>query len=233
MSQSCRLMYLDEHRSGIRTPGRGTRFIAVAGNIGAGKSSLVKFITTNWNVKPFFEPNEVNPFLTDFYQDMQRWAFHSQISFLAKRLALHQQLVTEPGVVVQDRTIYEDAEIFARNLHLNGHMTKREYDTYFELYQAIVATLPSPDLLIYLRCSVNMARKRIRYRGRPEEQSIPRAYITTLHDLYEDWFSRWNRSDSLVIEMDTLDWKNDLIHRAELIESINNLLKTEQPLGLS
>lgn len=226
-------MYLNEHRTPARIKDRGCRFIAIAGNIGAGKSTLVSFIEKRWGVKPFFEPNEVNPYLKDFYKDMKRWAFHSQTLFLAMRLALHQKLLKEVGVVVQDRTIYEDAEIFARNLKECRRMSTREYDTYLALYNSIVSELPPPDLLVYLRCSVKTARKRIRTRGRPEEQKIPYHYIKRLHGLYEDWFTHWDRSPAVVIETDKLDYVHDLAYQAELIDMIDRILKGEHPVAES
>jgi deoxyadenosine/deoxycytidine kinase len=202
----------------------GCRFIAVAGNIGSGKSTLVQFVQERFGVKPFFEPNEQNPYLPDFYEDMRRWAFHSQMHFLALRLAHHQRLLRESGVVIQDRTIYEDAEIFARNLYNSRTMTAREYGTYRAMYEAIMTKLPPPDLLIYLRCQVRTARRRIRLRGRPEEQQIPARYIRRLHDLYEDWFARWTLSPTLVIETDKMDYIHDLAWRADLLELIGRVL---------
>jgi len=202
----------------------GCRFIAVAGNIGAGKSTLVNFVEQRFGVKPFFEPNELNPYLKDFYRDMKRWAFHSQMYFLAIRLAHHQRLLEEPGVVIQDRTIYEDAEIFAKNLYRSRIMTKREYATYRAMYEAIMMQLPPPDLLIYLRCSTRIARRRIRERGRPEERGIPYRYVRRIHDLYEDWFASWDRSPTLVIDSDRLDYIHDLAYRADLLQIIANAL---------
>lgn len=202
----------------------GCRFIAVAGNIGAGKSTLVHFIEQRFGVKPFFEPNELNPYLKDFYRDMKRWAFHSQMHFLALRLAHHQRLLKEPGVVIQDRTIYEDAEIFATNLYRSRIMTKREYESYRAMYEAIMVQLPAPDLLVYLRCSVRTARRRIRERGRPEERAIPYRYVRRIHDLYESWFTSWDRSPTLVIESDKMDYIHDLAYRADLLQIIANTL---------
>ncbi|MFH1530900.1 MAG: deoxynucleoside kinase [Pseudomonadota bacterium] len=202
----------------------GCRFIAVAGNIGAGKSTLVHFVEQRFGVKPFFEPNELNPYLKDFYRDMKRWAFHSQMHFLALRLAHHQRLLEEPGVVIQDRTIYEDAEIFATNLYRSRIMSKREYESYRAMYEAIMVQLPAPDLLIYLRCSVRTARRRIRERGRPEERAIPYRYVRRIHDLYEEWLTSWDRSPTLVLESDKMDYIHDLAYRADLLQIIANTL---------
>jgi deoxyadenosine/deoxycytidine kinase len=163
---------------------RPRRFVAVAGNIGVGKSTLVSFLARQFRLEPHFEPNEQNPYLVDFYSDMPRWAFHSQVFFLAKKFRIHQELTRASQPVIGDRTIYEDAEIFAEK------MTKRDYLTYRELYEAIVAQLPPPDLMIYLKCSMRTLRKRIALRGRPEEQAIPTSYLKRLQELYDAWFSR-------------------------------------------
>ena len=167
------------------------KYIAVAGNIGAGTSTLVDFLRYRFGLTPFFEPNAQNPYLTLFYDDMKRWAFHSQIYFLTHKFRLHQQLTDHPGTVVQDRTIYEDAEIFAQNLYRTKMMTTEEHATYSALYDAIIGTLRPPDLMIYLRADVRTVRRRIKLRGRPEEQSLPLPYLRRLHDLYEDWFARY------------------------------------------
>ena len=200
------------------------RYIAVAGNIGAGKSTLVEFLRYRFNLTPFFEPNAENPFLTPFYSDMKRWALHSQIYFLTHKFRLHQQLTDAPGTVVQDRTLYEDAEIFAENLYRSGMMTPDEYSAYRTLYEGITRTLRPPDLMIYLRAEVRTVRRRIKLRGRPEEQELPLAYIKRLHALYEEWFTRYDHSPTLVVEVDRLDYIQDLIDRIEIIRTIERYL---------
>lgn len=200
------------------------KYIAVAGNIGAGKSTLVDFLRYRFDLTPFHEPNAENPFLTRFYGDMKRWAFPSQMYFLAHKFRLHQELTDHPGTVVQDRTIYEDAEIFAENLFRSRKMSKAEYQTYRDMYAAIVRTLRPPDLMIYLRAEVRTVRKRIRFRGRPEEQDIPLRYIRRLHTLYEEWFERYDRSPTLVIQVDKLDYIQDMVDRIEVIKTIQNYL---------
>ena len=200
------------------------KYIAVAGNIGAGKSTLVDFLRYRFDLTPFHEPNADNPFLKDFYGDMKRWAFPSQMYFLAHKFRLHQELTDHPGTVVQDRTIYEDAEIFAENLHRSRKMSKKEYQTYRDMYAAIVRTLRPPDLMIYLRAEVRTVRKRIRLRGRPEEQDIPLRYIRRLHTLYEEWFERYDRSPTLVIQIDKLDYIQDMVDRIEVIKTIEKYL---------
>ena len=200
------------------------KYIAVAGNIGAGKSTLVDFLRYRFDLTPFHEPNDENPFLTRFYNDMKRWAFPSQMYFLAHKFRLHQELTDHPGTVVQDRTIYEDAEIFAENLYRSRRMSKDEYQTYRDMYSAIVKTLRPPDLMIYLRAEVRTVRKRIRLRGRPEEQDIPLRYIRRLHTLYEEWFERYDRSPTLVIQVDKLDYIQDMVDRIEVIKTIQKYL---------
>jgi deoxyadenosine/deoxycytidine kinase len=200
------------------------KYIAIAGNIGAGKSTLVDFLRYRFGLTPFFEPNADNPFLVPFYDDMLRWAFHSQIFFLTHKFRLHQQLTDHPGTVVQDRTIYEDAEVFAELLYRMKKMSRQEYETYRSLYDGIVRTLRPPDLMIYLRAEVRTVRRRIKLRGRPEEQSLPLAYLKRLHGLYEDWFERYDRSPTLVIEIDRLDYIQDLVDRIEVIRTIERYL---------
>jgi deoxyadenosine/deoxycytidine kinase len=137
---------------------------------------------------------------------------------------LHQELTDHTGTVVQDRTIYEDAEIFAENLYRSRKMSKKEYQTYRDMYESIVRTLRPPDLMIYLRAEVRTVRKRIKLRGRPEEQDIPLSYIRRLNTLYEEWFSRYDRSPTLVIQIDKLDYIQDLVARIEVINTIEKYL---------
>jgi len=200
------------------------KYIAVAGNIGAGKSTLTEFLQYRFGLTPFYEPNAGNPFLEHFYEDMKRWAFHSQIFFLTHKFRLHQELTDHPGTVVQDRTIYEDAEIFALNLYRSGQMSEAEHRTYRALYEAVIQTLRPPDLMIYLRADVRTVRRRIRLRGRPEEQNIPLTYIKRLHTLYEEWFERYDRSPTLVLPIDRLDYIQDLVDRIEIIRTIERYL---------
>ena len=200
------------------------KFIAVAGNIGAGKTELVTFLCRRYGLKPFFEPHEDNPYLKDFYRDMKAWAFHSQVYFLTHKFRLHRKLEKEPGVVVQDRTLYEDAEIFARNLHLSRKISKRDWKTYQELYEVVSASLKPPDLMIQLTASVRTIRRRIRLRGRPEEQTIPTRYLRRLNELYEDWFARYDLSEVVRIETDNLDYVTNLVDRIDLLQAIERHL---------
>ena len=153
------------------------KFIAIAGNIGAGKTELTAFLCRKYDLKPFYEPNEGNPYLASFYKDMRAYAFRSQIYFLTHKFRLHRELEKEPGTALQDRTIYEDAEIFAKNLRKQHFIDKRDWQTYLELYETVSASLRPPDLMIYLRCPVKTLKQRIRLRGRKMEQDIPTPYL--------------------------------------------------------
>lgn len=200
------------------------KFVAVAGNIGAGKTELVSFLCKRYDLKPFFEPNDTNPYLEDFYKDMKSFAFRSQIYFLTHKFRLHRALEREPGTVVQDRTIYEDAEIFARNCWRQHFIDKRDWQTYSELYQTISAALAPPDLMIFLKCPVKTLRKRIAIRGRAMEQDIPTSYLTRLNDLYEDWYARYDLSPVVTLSTDKLDYITDIVDRLDLFKQIERHL---------
>jgi deoxyadenosine/deoxycytidine kinase len=182
------------------------RFVAVAGNIGVGKSSLVLLLARHLGWDPFFEPVGENPYLADFYRDMRSWSFHSQIFFLSKRLRAHRQLLDHPTSAIQDRTVYEDAEIFAYNLSLQGDMSERDHQTYRELYDALTQFLPPPDLVIYLRASLPTLLDRIALRGREYEQQIRPEYLTQLNNLYENWIGNFKLCPVLTVPADKLDF---------------------------
>ena len=205
-------------------PAGGKRFIAIAGNIGAGKTELTRFLCRRYGIKPFYEPNEHNPYLADFYKDMKTWAYRSQLFFLAHKFRLQLELQDEPGTVVQDRSIYEDAEIFAKNLHRQRFIDARDYKVYRQLYGSIVKALRPPDLMIQLSCPVRTLRQRIRLRGRAMEQDIPVSYLRRLNRLYEDWFRRWDLSPVMRLETDRLDWLTDLVDRSDLFRRIERYL---------
>jgi len=203
------------------------RSIAIAGNMGSGKSTLVEFLSRTYGVKPFYEPNDENPYLADFYKDMKGWAFQSQLYFLSNKFRLHQELDRQDGVVALDRTIFEDAEIFATALFQMRKISKRDWDTYQGFYGAILDAIQPPDLMIYLRCSMRTLRQRIRLRGREMEQDVPLPYLKRLDRLYEDWISSYAMSDVLVLETDQLDYIHDLVHRLDVMERIEAVLPTE------
>lgn len=189
------------------------RYIAVAGNIGVGKSTLVAYLAERYQLVPVYEPFAANPYLDDFYEDMRTWSFHSQMWFLSHKYRVHKELERTAGTLVQDRTIYEDAEIFAAHLHQSGQMSDRDWETYVELYRAMKMALRPPDVLIYLRCSVKAIRKRIRQRGRANEQAIPRGYLKKLNGLYEGWLDDWDRSPVLTWDTESQDYLTDLVHQ--------------------
>jgi len=203
------------------------RSIAVAGNIGAGKSTMVEFLSRTYGIEPFYEPNEDNPYLPDFYRDMRRFAFRSQLYFLGSKFRLHQELDRMPGVVVLDRTIFEDAEIFATALYDMKLIEPRDWQVYQTFYASILDAIRPPDLLIYLRCSMRTLRKRIRLRNRAMEQDLSLAYLRRLDRLYENWVQNYPFGEVLVIETDRLDYVNDLIHRLDVMERIESVLPEE------
>ena len=204
------------------TKGRKRKFfIAVAGNIGAGKSSLTKLLSARFGWKPFFESVADNPYLEDFYADMNRWSFNLQVYFLSNRFQSHKAITEGPGSVILDRVIYEDAEIFARNLHEIGKMDDRDYANYVELYKVMTEYLRPPDLLIYLRASVDTLQKQISLRGRDFEQGIPREYLEQLNSHYEHWTQNYKLGPLLSVQSDGLDFVN----REEDLERIVSLIE--------
>ncbi len=200
------------------------KFVAVAGNIGVGKSTLVEMLCEKLNWTPFYEPVAENPYLADFYRDMEAWAFHSQVFFLTHRLRAHHQLAQHPTSAIQDRSVYEDAEIFAHNLFLQGHIHPRDYDTYRELYLTLVELLPPPDLVIYLRASVPTLLSRISLRGRDYERTIPADYLNSLNSLYENWISNFTLCPVLTVPADDIDYVAHSGHLDLIIEKVNEKL---------
>ena len=194
------------------------KFVAVAGNIGVGKSTLVTMLCQNLGWQPFYEPVAENPYLADFYADMKTWAFHSQIFFLTHRLRMHRQLLDHPTSLIQDRTVYEDAEVFADNLYRQGLIHARDYSTYHELYEVVTEFLPPPDLVVYLRASVPTLFSRISSRGRDFEQQITAEYLQQLNDLYESWIAGFSLCPVLTVPSDDLDYVANSSH-LELIAS--------------
>lgn len=206
------------------------KYIVLAGNIGAGKSTLVSLLAKNLDFAPYFEPVAENPFLKDFYTDMKRWAFHSQVFFLTSRAKAHRELITDPRSVVQDRSLYEDAEVFARNLHVQGAMKEEEWATYRELYQTLASILPSPDLVIYIRASVKTLKTRIAKRARDFEANIPDAYLEGLNRLYEEWIQSFTLAPVLTIPGDRLDFVEDSDDLAAIAAAVKKRLQDKQTM---
>jgi deoxyadenosine/deoxycytidine kinase len=201
------------------------RFIAIAGNVGVGKSTLTKMLAQRMGWEPFFEAVDENPYLADFYANMRAWSFHSQIFFLSRRLRHHRQLLNHPNSVVQDRSVYEDAEIFARNLYLQGDMDQRDYRSYRELFEVLTSFLPPPDLVVYLQAEVSTLKRRISKRGRDYEQDISPDYLERLNQLYAEWIDGISLCPVLTISTDNLDF---VAHNSHLELISNKILEKLQ-----
>lgn len=195
-------------------------YLAIAGNIGAGKSTLTRILSERYLLSPVFEAVDENPYLEDFYTDMPRWAFHSQIFFLSKRLEQHLNQVNMGVRVIQDRTIYEDAAIFARNLFETEIMSARDYASYRGMYDAIAQALRPPDLLLYLEASVATLQRRIAQRGRDYEQTISDAYLAGLNTLYNSWVEGYTLSPVIKIPADRTDFLNNPADLEQLIVTL-------------
>jgi len=180
--------------------------VAIAGNIGAGKTTLTKLIAKHYNWKAEYEDVIENPFLEDFYEDMKRWSFNLQIYFLNSRFRQILQIRESNLDIIQDRTIYEDAFIFAPNLHAMGLMSNRDYENYSSLFNLMESVTESPDLLIYLRSTVPNLVKQIQKRGREYENSISIDYLNKLNERYEAWIETYNKGKLLIIDVDELDF---------------------------
>lgn len=200
------------------------KFVAVAGNIGVGKSTLVRLLSDRLRWDPFFEPEAENPYLADFYQDMQTWAFHSQIFFLTHRLRTHRKVIDHASSVIQDRTVYEDAEVFAHNLYRQGQISERDYRTYEELYRVLTEFLPPPDLVVYLRASVETLKERISQRGRHYEREISLEYLERLNELYETWVLNFSLCPVLTVPADDMDFVKHDGHLALIVEKVEEKL---------
>ena len=200
------------------------KFVAVAGNIGVGKSTLVEMLCVRMGWEPFYEPVAENPYLVDFYKNMDAWSFHSQVFFLTHRLRSHYNLWQHASSVVQDRSVYEDAEIFAKNLYLQGHIQKRDYQTYRDLYETTMRFLPPPDLVIYLRGAVPTLMNRISSRGRAYERTITFDYLEGLNSLYETWIDNFTLCPILAVPADDLDFVSHPGHLRLILQKVEDKL---------
>lgn len=201
--------------------------VAIAGNIGSGKTTLTGLLAKHYNWDPQYEDVDYNPYLNDFYEDMQRWSFNLQVYFLNSRFKQILDIRDSGRDVVQDHTIYEDANIFAPNLHTMGLMSTRDFDNYKQLFELMTRLITPPDLLIYLRASVPTLVRQIQQRGRDYERNIRLDYLQHLNERYEAWISGYEERNLLIVDMDNLDITanpQDLRHIIDLIDSrINSL----------
>lgn len=208
----------------------------LAGNIGAGKSTLVGLLAERLGFRPYYEPVAENPYLADFYEDMERWAFHSQVFFLTYRVAAHRALAEDPHSVVQDRSLYEDAEVFARNLYERGAMSERDWKSYSDLYRTLIGLLPPPDLVIYIRASVRTLKERIAERGRTFESDIADEYLAGLNRLYESWIESFDLAPVLVVPGDRLDFVAESRDFDSIARTVEERLRDRQgslfPFGM-
>lgn len=196
------------------------RHVAIAGNIGAGKTTLTTLLAHHFKWEPHYEDAETNPYLKDFYDDMQRWSFNLQVYFLNSRYRQIIDIQRGQKTVIQDRTIHEDAHIFAPNLHDMGLMTKRDFDNYFSLFQTMSSQVAPPDLLIYLRGSIPTLVDHIQQRGRDYESQMSLDYLRRLNDRYENWISGYQEGRLLTISVDQLDFENNPEHLGQVINSV-------------
>ena len=199
------------------------RYIALAGNIGAGKSSLTGLLSRHFNWEAYYESVDDNPYLADFYEDMRRWSFNLQIYFLSSRFRSMKHMLDVQRHFIQDRTIYEDVEIFAKNLYDMGLMSERDFNNYQALFTELSDYLRPPDLLVYLKAHVPTLVRQIQQRGRAYENSIRIDYLERLNGLYEDWVDRYPHP-KLIIESDTLDFVNNKEHLGQVITLIEQRL---------
>ena len=196
--------------------------VAVAGNIGSGKTTLTTKLSKHYKWKPHFEDVENNPYLNDFYKEMQRWSFNLQVYFLNSRFRQIIEIKESAKDFIQDRTIYEDAFIFAPNLHAMGLMSTRDFDNYKALFNLMDSLVNRPDLLIYLRATVPTLVNQIQKRGRDYENSIRLDYLTQLNDRYEAWMSEYNKGEFLIIDVDTINFSDNKEDLGGIIEKIDS-----------
>ncbi|MBS1629986.1 MAG: deoxynucleoside kinase [Bacteroidetes bacterium] len=200
------------------------KHIAVAGNIGAGKTTLTSLLAKHYSWQPHFEDVDHNPYLTDFYEDMQRWSFNLQVYFLNHRLQQLLDIRAGKETVVQDRTIYEDAHIFAPNLYDMGLMTKRDFDNYTSLFGTLTQMVNPPDLLIYLKASIPKLVDQIQMRGRDYEENIRLDYLKRLNGFYERWITGYTAGPLLIVDVDQLDFTTREEDFADVVRRIDGLL---------
>jgi len=196
-------------------------YVAIAGNIGSGKTTLTGLLSKHYNWQAHYEDVEDNPYINDFYDDMQRWSFNLQIYFLNSRFNQIRDFLTGKKRIIQDRTIYEDANIFAPNLHAMGLMSTRDYENYCELFKTLENFIEAPDLMIYLRASVPTLVNQIQQRGRDYEEAIRLDYLKRLNERYEAWIASYDKGNLLVIDMDDNDFRNNKEDLGKIISAVD------------
>lgn len=197
------------------------KYIAVAGNIGAGKTTLTTLLAKHYKWTPNFEDIDQNPYLVDFYDDMQRWSFNVQVYFLNTRLKQLQEIANGKNTVIQDRTIYEDAFIFAPNLSSMGLMNKRDFECYTSLFNSLIKMVEPPDLLIYLKASIPKLVDQIQKRGREYEENIRLDYLKRLNEYYNKWIDNYDAGKLLVIDIENLDFSENPDDLAEVVQKVD------------
>lgn len=208
--------------------GDNRHFVVVAGNIGSGKTTLTKKLSEKLGWKPHFESVQDNPYLADFYNDMARWSFPLQVYFLNHRFNTHKLIEGGHASAIQDRSIYEDANIFARAIFEQGDMDKRDYENYCNLYESMIQYLSAPTLMIFLKRSVPKLIERIKMRGRDYEQAIPVDYLTKLNHYYDDWYDSYDLGKSLVVDTDDLDFLENENHFDKLVQKIHDSIDQQE-----
>jgi deoxyadenosine/deoxycytidine kinase len=200
------------------------QYVSIAGNIGVGKSTLVGILADAFGWQPYYELVADHPYLDDYYADRERWGFHSQIWFLSQRFEQQQEIADTPISVVQDRSMYEDYEVFVKGLLEQGILSHRDFRTYRRLYQALAHSVAPPTLVVYLRASVDTLQQRINNRARLAEQQIPVSYLEQLNRRYKEWLRRFDLCPVLTIDTDDLDLVHDLAHRQQVVSSVRQVL---------
>lgn len=191
-------------------------YVAIAGNIGSGKTTLTEILTKRYGAKAYYEQTD-NPYIDDFYNDMSRWAFQLQVSFLGSRIEQTLDMMSSgEKTIIQDRTIYEDAHIFAENLHSMGLIASRDFATYMKIFELTTNLIPQPDLLIYLRASIPTLVSQIKRRGRAYEMNIDESYLTLLNERYENWINNIYQGRVLIIDKDV----EDFVENESVVDSI-------------
>src|SRR5687767_1854917 len=208
-------------------------FVAIAGNIGVGKSSLTSLLAERLGWEPFFEPVEENPYLVDFYQEMHKWSFHSQMFFLSSRLRHHKAALERTGSSILDRSIYEDAAVFAKTLYQQEFLTERDWRLYNEVYGVLAALLPPPNLVIYLQASVPTLVRRIAQRGRDFEREISSDYLSQLNERYEEWIATFTLCPVLTIATDNLDFVHHPAHLDQIAQRVRDRLGGREVITFS